>query len=684
MEVLHIINRMTLKAFLLYFLCLCLPLSVLLSAITYDRIDKERTKYYTSVNDMANSTVESLNEKMYVIVNIANSIFLSRWYGHFRNKLGIYNDEYDTLKRMEISEDLRIKTISMDFVSDILVITPALDSVISKKGWYTIRDYENFYGTISIGIDTYTNSNNPIVKSANDKYCTIILSDINSRQDNSIICILIDKTSFAKYFQRMQNELIRHINIKIDGQQLYYYGSNENGYSISVRNITPYYLTLDMTYSDYDEILLPERIYRFIMQLIIVILSSIVLALILTVINIRPLNVLLKRFSGVKYRSTVDAYKYISDFVDNISYKNLQLKDENKSLNASVLNFFSVMHNEIMFSMLTNPDFDFSDEYICNNIPWINDNFPFVMALIETKSSQFEYDISSLLFPEDSFYYFSSFKILESERCMIFWFSDTQSAESQCEIIRSVIAKELSGEYFFELSDIMYKPEDMRECYLLQKHNISMQKQVSLDLPISLQIELITKIKSNRFEECYQLINESKQIYKPESFLLLLLRIAHEYDINPGNALTLYKRHLDAHHYTKLWGVIISFMGDIITTICMSKRQRSAETANMIREFIDTNYSNPNMSIKLLSEKFELDGTLISKIFKAEMGITFTDYLLEQRMKLALKLLENSEMSLTTISETVGYIHYLTFKRAFVRFKGLTPKEYRELELMGM
>ena len=57
------------------------------------------------------------------------------------------------------------------------------------------------------------------------------------------------------------------------------------------------------------------------MQLIIVILSSIVLALILTVINIRPLNVLLKRFSGVKYRSTVDAYKYISDFVDNISYK---------------------------------------------------------------------------------------------------------------------------------------------------------------------------------------------------------------------------------------------------------------------------------------------------------------------------------------------------------------------------
>ena len=70
---------------------------------------------------------------MYVIVNIANSIFYLRWYGHFRNKLGIYNDEYDTLKRMEISEDLRIKTISMDFVSDILVITPALDSVISKK-----------------------------------------------------------------------------------------------------------------------------------------------------------------------------------------------------------------------------------------------------------------------------------------------------------------------------------------------------------------------------------------------------------------------------------------------------------------------------------------------------------------------------------------------------------------------
>jgi len=102
----------------------------------------------------------------------------------------------------------------------------------------------------------------------------------------------------------------------------------------------------------------------------------------------------------------------------------------------------------------------------------------------------------------------------------------------------------------------------------------------------------------------------------------------------------------------------------------------------LIREFIDLNYNNPDMSIKLLSSAFKLDGTLISKIFKEEMGMTFTEYLLKQRMKLALQLLSNSEMSLTSISEAVGYTHYLSFKRAFTRFKGVTPKEYREINYL--
>mgnify|MGYP000995705335 CR=1 FL=1 len=85
-----------------------------------------------------------------------------------------------------------------------------------------------------------------------------------------------------------------------------------------------------------------------------------------------------------------------------------------------------------------------------------------------------------------------------------------------------------------------------------------------------------------------------------------------------------------------------------------------------------------NMSIKHLSSIFKLDGTLISKMFKKETGMTFTEYLLDLRINYAIKLLRDTDMSIAKISETVGYEHYLSFKRAFIRIKKMTPKEYRE------
>lgn len=650
-----------------------------MGAINHNRIQKEHQEYLKSLDELTNNVASILTDRFTAITNTANSIFMSNWYKHYRNICGIYNSEFNTLKRMEISEDLRIKTISMGFISDLLVVTPSLDSVICKNGWFSIKDYTDFYGHISI--NTGAASNEPVIKSVNENYCTLVLNDINPRTDISVVCILIDKALFAKYFKQIQNDLMVYVDIKMNDQLLYQYGKNiDDGYSLTIRsNLCPY-LYLNITYPYYNKTLIYENLYKSYIQLILVILASIIIAIVLAIINIRPLNALLKRFSGAKCNSPNDAYKYINDFVDNISYINLQLQNENKNLSASISKFFTLMQNEIMFSMLTNPEFDFNDEYIRDKIPWINDNLPFIMALIEAKLLRYdECIINKLSLPEEYYTHFSTFKILDNEYCMIFWFDDPGFAKKQREIIRSGLLKALGDEYVVEISDIMYKPHEMQDSFKLLKHNIIMQKQLSFELPITLQIDLITKIKNCQYEECFQLINQSKNKFKPESFLVLLLRIAHEYEIDAKNTLELYERHMNDKNHTKLWNLIVSFTSDIITTINISKSNKSKEIVKLIREFIDLNYNNPNMSIKLLSSVFKLDGTLISKVFKEEMGMTFSEYLLKQRMKLALQLLKNSEMSLTDISEAVGYTHYLSFKRAFTRFKGVTPKEYREL-----
>lgn len=98
----------------------------------------------------------------------------------------------------------------------------------------------------------------------------------------------------------------------------------------------------------------------------------------------------------------------------------------------------------------------------------------------------------------------------------------------------------------------------------------------------------------------------------------------------------------------------------------------------MIKEYIDAHFREPEMSIKQLSDVFGLSGTMISKLFKASYNVTFSDYLLELRMKAALALLQDSHQNLTEISESVGYLNYYSFKRAFIRHQGVSPKEFRE------
>ena len=72
------------------------------------------------------------------------------------------------------------------------------------------------------------------------------------------------------------------------------------------------------------------------------------------------------------------------------------------------------------------------------------------------------------------------------------------------------------------------------------------------------------------------------------------------------------------------------------------RRRRNNETIELIRNYIDEGYSDPRMSIKLLESIFELDGSFISKKFKAAIGMTFSEYLQECRIAKAMRLLETT------------------------------------------
>lgn len=99
-----------------------------------------------------------------------------------------------------------------------------------------------------------------------------------------------------------------------------------------------------------------------------------------------------------------------------------------------------------------------------------------------------------------------------------------------------------------------------------------------------------------------------------------------------------------------------------------------------VRSYVVSHYADPELSLTSLSEQFQLHASHVSRAFKEEFGEKFVDYLVKIRMEQAKKLLQSSRDSVQDIGSMVGYTHAISFIRAFKKYTGVTPGDYRKQE----
>ncbi len=98
-----------------------------------------------------------------------------------------------------------------------------------------------------------------------------------------------------------------------------------------------------------------------------------------------------------------------------------------------------------------------------------------------------------------------------------------------------------------------------------------------------------------------------------------------------------------------------------------------------IKNYIEENYSNPDLSVTELSTIFKTNPSYLSSQFKKEFDIGLLDYITTVRVEMAKKLLTTTDASNDEISKQVGYSNTRTFLRAFSKHENITPKEYRRI-----
>lgn len=97
---------------------------------------------------------------------------------------------------------------------------------------------------------------------------------------------------------------------------------------------------------------------------------------------------------------------------------------------------------------------------------------------------------------------------------------------------------------------------------------------------------------------------------------------------------------------------------------------------NLVLDYIDLHLKEA-ISCESMAELVNLNFSYFSRLFKNEMGLSFSDYLLSKRMETATGLLLNTSYSAEEIADLIGITSISYFYRAYKKVTGKTPGDVR-------
>lgn len=106
------------------------------------------------------------------------------------------------------------------------------------------------------------------------------------------------------------------------------------------------------------------------------------------------------------------------------------------------------------------------------------------------------------------------------------------------------------------------------------------------------------------------------------------------------------------------------------------RQQETYDINQRIRMHIEENYADPQLSLSSVADCFGISEVYLSRLFKQAFEQNFSKYVEELRMQKAKELMDSGDYTVSKTAETVGYNSPQTFRRAYKRVYGCTPREH--------
>ncbi len=173
------------------------------------------------------------------------------------------------------------------------------------------------------------------------------------------------------------------------------------------------------------------------------------------------------------------------------------------------------------------------------------------------------------------------------------------------------------------------------------------------------------------FEE----LKKQKFVYNQSKFSISTSKLIEDYK---NNSFTGFMKHV--YQEAKINEIIVNFFKQYIDDKQTDKKILRKYTLNQINDaakIINEELDNlPN--IKDIASKVGLSQNLLQNGFRYQFDCSVHDYILNLKLKRALLLLEESELSISEITFEVGINSKSYFSKIFREKYGLSPREYKK------
>ena len=123
-------------------------------------------------------------------------------------------------------------------------------------------------------------------------------------------------------------------------------------------------------------------------------------------------------------------------------------------------------------------------------------------------------------------------------------------------------------------------------------------------------------------------------------------------------------------------GVLLCTLSYLTNNVFEEQKNRPEHRFDMLLDYVNTNYRDPDLSLKKIAGIFYYTEKYISHLFKKKMNIGFNQYLNDLRIQYAYELFATGVQSVSEIAVLCGYSDPLYFSKVFKKSAGLSPTEY--------